>query len=124
MTSIDKMKKELDIFDDIGNLQDQAEAKKEYLQQMKERYLTRGEFMICEAKKLSAEYEKANSLLEHNTVWKSLEMCEDKIARQSQVVYNLQDFVSTNRKKTEYESIKNNCLDIAEDLIRENLAAR
>ena len=123
MISIDNMKKELNIFDDIGNLEDEAEAKKENLQKMKERYITRGGFVKCEAKKLSEKFEKAKSLLEHNTVWKSLEMCESKIARQSQVVHKLQLFVSAHGKETEYESIKKTCLDIVENLNRESLFA-
>ena len=71
------------MFEDVENLEDEEKAKKEYLRQMKDRFLSREEFMASEAKKVSAEYDKAKNLLDSNRVWQSLVTCEDKIARQA-----------------------------------------
>jgi len=123
-SSIDEMNKEMVMFDDVENLEDEEEAKKEYLRQMKDRFLSREEFMASEAKKVSAEYDKAKNLLDSNRVWQSLVTCEDKIARQVQVVHTLQNFVTTHGKQIEYEQIKKKCLHVAEELNNVHLAAQ
>jgi len=56
---IEQMIAEILVFDDLDELQDNADLTKAYLLQMKERYIKRRDVMKSRVKAISAEYEKS-----------------------------------------------------------------
>ena len=115
-TATAKIDNDVNIYEDLDLLEERAESTREYLIEMKEKFTERAAFMEAEAKKLSSHYDKNRKLLESNKTWNSLKDFEDKLSRQSQGVYILKDFVRRKGRQTDYESIKINCMAIANEL--------
>ena len=115
-TKIDHMVAESAHHSNINQLQERAEVAKEYLIQMKERYIHRRNFLSSKVKDVSAEYRKYKQELDGSETWQSLLQLEEKIRRQGQVVLSLQQFVRTKEQQTNYDGDKNECLRIMNDL--------
>ncbi len=115
--NIEKMQIELSKFTDLKNLQEVSEITKVYLNQMKERYIQRRDFMKSKVKTASSTYEINKANLEKSDTWKSLLDLEDKIRRQGQVIFTLQENVRAKEHQTDYESMKKECLNMVNTLV-------
>lgn len=115
--NIEKMQIELSKFTDLKNLQEVSEITKVYLNQMKERYIQRRDFMKSKVKTASSTYEINKANLEKSDTWKSLLDLEDKIRRQGQVIFTLQENVKAKEHQTDYESMKKECLNMVNTLV-------
>lgn len=62
-------------------------------------------------------YEKNKSALNKNETWKSLLDLEEKLRRQGQVIFSLNEFVKTKEQQTNYEAVKNECLQTMRSII-------
>lgn len=116
---MDVMRKEHHLYSDLDRLEESDELTRLYLTQMRERYIQRCDFMRSKVKEISSEYEKNQSILNKSATWKSLQDQEEKLRRQGQVVFSLQESVKDKERKTNYESSKSRCLALANKLIIE-----
>lgn len=114
---MESMHFEINRYSDLNKLQEVAEITKIYLTQMKERYVQRHDFMESKVKLVSAMYEKNKSALNKNETWKSLLDLEEKLRRQGQVIFSLNEFVKTKEQQTNYEAVKNECLQTMRSII-------
>ncbi len=116
---IDMMRKETHVYADLNRLEESDELTRLYLTQMRERYIQRCDFMRSKVKQISSDYEKNQSILKKSDVWKSLLDLEEKLRRQGQVVFSLQQTVKEKERKTNYEASKRKCLELAHELLLE-----
>lgn len=116
-STIENMNGESIHYSNTNQLQDAADITKEYLIQMKERYIQRRDFMSFKVKDVSTEYRKNKQELDNSETWQSLQQLEEKIRRQGQLVFSLHKFVKAKEKQTNYEGNKNACLRIMNELL-------
>lgn len=75
-------------------------------------------------KGLSASYEGAKKQLESSETHTRLESLEKKLRTYAQNIFTLQEYVETKGRETDYESLKNNCVNICgnlNNLAKENM---
>lgn len=106
------MRNETTKYSDLKSLQESSEITKLYLAQMKERYRRRGDFIKSKVRMLSTTYEKNKLSLDKNETWKSLLNLEEKMRRQGQVIFSLQEGIKRKEQQTNYDKMKKECLDI------------
>ena len=116
---MDVMRKENHLYSDLDRLEETDELSRLYLTQMRERYIQRCDFIRSKVNEISSEYEKNQNILNKSATWKSLQDQEEKLRRQGQVVFALQESVNDKQRKTNYESSKSRCLAFANKLILE-----
>jgi hypothetical protein len=116
-----RMLSESDHYSDLNRLQELAEITKAYLIQMKERYISRRDFMNSKVREVSENNEEKKNALENSDTWKSLLELEEKLRRQGQVVFTLQKFVQAKEQQTNYETMKSACLKTMNELLIESL---
>ena len=107
-----QMKDDIERYSNLNQLQDTADSTKDYLLQMKERYTKRMSFMKEKVKELCSELEKNEKELKQSDCWKSLIDCEEKISRQGEGVFSLQESVNDKVRRTDYNGTKETCLKI------------
>ena len=117
MEKIETMKKESHLYADLNKLEESDELTRLYLTQMRERYIQRSEFMRSKVKRISSDYERNQSTLKKSNVWQSFLDLEEKLCRQGQVVFSLQQTVKEKERKTNYESSKKRCLEMTNKLL-------
>ena len=107
-----QIKNKIERYSNLNHLQDTADSTKDYLLQMKDRYSKRRNFMKEKVKELCSEFERNETELRDNDCWKSLTACEEKISRQGDIVFSLQESVNDKVRRTNYKRTKESCLDI------------
>lgn len=117
---IEKMQAESEKYSDLNQAQESAEMTKIYLVEMKRRYVQRRNFMKSKVKSVAAATEQNKLALQKNTVWKSLKGLEEKVRRQGQIVYSLKVALETKERKSNYNIMKKDCLDLLNDLLVDN----
>lgn len=114
---IDKMRKECNLYSDLNRLEESDELTRLYLSQMRERYVKRSDFLKTKVKEVSTDYERNKKMLKKSTTWNSLLELEDKLRRQAQVVFSLEEQVKAVERKTNYESSKDRCLVLTDEIL-------
>ncbi len=104
---------ESDHYSKINQLTEMVKITKEYLAQMKERYIWRHDSMQSKVKYLSAEYKKNKQQLDRSDTWQSLLQLEEKIRRQGQ----MKMFFKAKEQQTNYEGDKYACLGIMNEIL-------
>ena len=111
-TRMDQMRDNMKRYSNVNQLKDTADSTKDYLLQMKMRYTKRMNFMKEKIKDLCLEFERNEKKLKQSECWKSLTDCEEKISRQGNVVFSLQESVNDKAARTDYKGTKERCLNI------------
>ena len=119
-TKTERLELEINHYSDLEKLHEIAEITKVYLIQMKERYIQRRDFMKSTVKDVSTEYKQSKKSLDDSETWKSLLELEEKLRRQGQVTFTLQEFVKTKERQTNYETVKSTCLQIINGILVES----
>lgn len=109
---IEQMQLEYNKYSNLKHLQEESELTKIFLIQMKERYIQRRDFMKSKVKDVSTAYEKNKALLDNSATWKSLLESEEKIRRQGQVIFSMQENVKLKERQTNYEALKKDCIEM------------
>ena len=109
---IEQMQLEYNKYSNLKHLQEESELTKIFLIQMKERYIQRRDFMKSKVKDVSTAYENNKALLDNSATWKSLLESEEKIRRQGQVIFSMQENVKLKERQTNYEAIKKDCIEM------------
>ena len=109
---IEQMQLEYNKYSNLKHLQEESELTKIFLIQMKERYIQRRDFMKSKVKDVSTAYENNKALLDNSATWKSLLESEEKIRRQGQVIFSMQENVKLKERQTNYEALKKDCIEM------------
>ena len=107
-----KMAKEVDDFKSPHELQDSADATRDYLVEMSEQYTQR--IHLLDVKEVSMQYEERAKALESNATWKNLEVLKAKLRDEGQVVFELSEDIKTMQSTTDYADIKDECLQLVD----------
>jgi len=121
---MDSMKDEMSSFDDLEGLRQRALESKTYLQEQLDSYQKRTKTSKEQVKGLSASYESAKKQLEASETHTRLESLEKKLRTYAQNIFTLQEYVETKGRETDFESLKNNCVNICgnlNNLAKENM---
>lgn len=108
-------------FQNNDELQARAEATKDYLLQMKERYTKRRDFIAGRVKVASQSHEELNERLKKSEIWNSLQLIEGKARQQGQNLFTLREFVNAKGAEVGYDNIKKKCLQMANSLNKANI---
>lgn len=108
-SSIKKMSGETRIFEDIDALHAKSESTKAFLSQLTTEYRDRTESVESKAQLIELKLDKDRRILDKKPTWKKLVALEEKLSAQKQCIHELRDKVSTKRRATDFDSLKDSC---------------
>jgi len=98
------MSKEIEKYSNINDLQDSADATKEHLVEMSDKY-TQGIQLLEKVKQVDDE---------NSSEWKELQELKSKLRSQRKELLELQEVAELRKAKIEYGNIKDDCLRLVE----------
>jgi intraflagellar transport protein 74 len=110
------MTDEMRSLDDLDALRARAADTKAYLQEQTEAYKKRTRVSKEQVTALRRKYEEIKKELGDNETFKQMEAMEGRLRKYAQTIFTLSEYVETKGRETDYESIKENCMDMTTQL--------
>lgn len=114
--SMNRMLTDIEEFKDIDGLRKRFEATQQTLQEQRRSYIKRRDAMRQQVQSISAEHENVKRALNNNDAAKDLEDMEKRLRHYERSIFELNEFVETKTRETDYEGIKGGCLKMLESL--------
>ena len=111
---MNEMTKEIEKFQNLGELRDSADATHSYLVEMSEKYAQRIHVIDSLFNESSSQYEEKVKKLQNSSTWRNLEEMKSKLREQGQSLFELQEEVKKTKAKTDYGFIKADSLQLME----------
>ena len=109
------MSDEIEKFKNLRQLQDSADATKEYLVEMRDGYTQNIALLDKLLKEISPQYEEKVKRLD-NATWKNLTELKEKLREQGQTLFDLQEEVKKMRSKTDFSGTKSACMQLVDEI--------
>merc|ERR1711991_772776 len=116
--AMNRMLADIEEFKDIDGLRRRFEATQSLLQEQRRSYIKRRDAMRQQVQAVSAEHENIKRSLNNNDTSKDLEDMEKNLRQKERTIFDLDEFVESKSRETDYESIKGGCLKMLDNLNR------
>ena len=114
--SMSRMLADIEEFKDIDGLRRRFEQTQQTLQEQRRSYIKRRDAMRQQVQAVSTEHEHIKRTLNNNDTAKDLEDMEKNLRQKERTLYDLNEFVESKTRETDYESIKGGCLKVLDSL--------
>ncbi|KAJ8606934.1 hypothetical protein CTAYLR_008637 [Chrysophaeum taylorii] len=103
-------------FDDLDGLRRRAAATMSALSRLLKEYQGRKETIRLQASQVSAKYEDLKAKINASEAHKTLTDLEAKLKTYAQTIFQLQEYVDTKSRQTDYKQLKENCNHLVDNL--------
>ena len=114
--AINRMNADIEEFKDISGLRKRFENTQQLLQEQRRSYIKRRDAMRQQVQALTAEHESIKRSLNNNDTAKDLEDMEKRLRHFERTIFELNEFVETKSRETDYEFVKADCLKMIDQL--------
>ena len=111
-----RMLADIEEFKDIGGLRKRFETTQQLLQEQRRSYVKRRDAMRQQVQALSAEHENVKRALNNNETAKDLDDMEKRLRHYERTIFELNEFVETKTRETDFEVLKGDCLKMIDSL--------
>lgn len=112
----EEMKREMEVYQDMGKLEYDCEEKKKSMVSMKQRLLKQLETLGSQLQSAKTEHEAQQTFLRNDETHSQLNALVKKLGSQEQTVYQLQEYVNSRAASSDYRQTKENVLMMSKDL--------
>merc|ERR1711988_1318352 len=112
----EEMKREMEVYQDMGKLEYDCEQKKESLVSTKKRLLKQLETLGSQLGSAKTEHEAQQTFLRNDETHSQLTALVKKLRSQEQTVCQLQEYVNSRAASSDYRQTKENVLMMSKDL--------
>lgn len=116
--SMSRMLADIEEFKDIDGLRRRFEQTQQTLQEQRRGYIKRRDAMRQQVQAISTEHEHIKRTLNNDDTAKDLEDMEKNLRQKERTIFDLNEFVESKTRETDYESIKGGCLKMLDNLNR------
>ena len=114
--AMNRMLADIEEFKDIDGLRRRFEATQSLLQEQRRSYIKRRDAMRQQVQAVSAEHENIKRSLNNNDTSKDLEDMEKRLRHFERSIFEMNEFVQSKTRETDYETIKGGCLKMVDSL--------
>merc|ERR1711988_1362590 len=112
----EEMKREMEVYQDMGKLEYDCEEKKKSMVSTKQRLLKQLETLGSQLQSAKTEHEAQQTFLRNDETHSQLNALVKKLGSQEQTVYQLQEYVNSRAASSDYRQTKENVLMMSKDL--------
>merc|ERR1711988_502020 len=112
----EEMKREMEVYQDMGKLEYDCEEKKKSMVSSKQRLLKQLETLGSQLQSAKTEHEAQQTFLRNDETHSQLNALVKKLGSQEQTVYQLQEYVNSRAASSDYRQTKENVLMMSKDL--------
>jgi intraflagellar transport protein 74 len=110
------MQEEMIAFDDLEYPRRKANETKAYLQEQMENYKKRTRISKEQVAAIRRRYDDLKADLSNNETYKQMETNEGRLRKYAQTIFNLNEFVESKGRETDFEALKENCMSMTSQL--------